>query len=66
MDAQTELKKLKELYAKGLLSAELAGEKLTFASGKELRLRIRDLESQISGGAGGGMTVSYATTGRGL
>ena len=64
MYTQEQLQKLKDAYAQGVLSAELAGEKLTFTSGAEMRRRIRDIESNLSGG-GGGMTVSYATTGRG-
>lgn len=65
MYTQDQLQKLKDAYAKGVLSVELAGEKITFAGGAEMRRRIRDLEGQV-GGDGEGMTVSYATTGRGL
>ncbi|WP_416368590.1 phage head-tail joining protein [Tritonibacter mobilis] len=64
MYSQEQLQKLRDAYAKGVLSVELAGEKITFTSGAEMRRRIRDIESDLSGG-GSGMTVSYATTGRG-
>lgn len=65
MYTQDQLQKLKDAYAKGVLSVELAGEKITFASGAEMRRRIRDIERQLGIGSGGS-TVSYATTGRGL
>lgn len=64
MYSQEQLQKLRDAYAKGVLSVELAGEKVTFTSGAEMRRRIRDIESNLSGAAGG-MTVSYATTRRG-
>ncbi len=64
MYSQDQLQKLKDSYAKGVLSVELAGEKVTFTSGSKMRRRIRDIEGTISGG-GNEMTVSYATTGRG-
>ncbi|MFV1591164.1 hypothetical protein VWZ88_01190 [Phaeobacter sp. JH20_36] len=64
MYSQDQLQKLKDAYAKGVLSVELAGEKVTFTSGSEMRRRIRDIEGTISGG-GNEMTISYATTGRG-
>jgi hypothetical protein len=64
MYTQEQLQKLRDAYAKGVLSVELAGEKVTFASGSEMRRRIRDIEGNLTGG-GSEMTVSYATTGRG-
>ncbi|MGH1447425.1 MAG: phage head-tail joining protein [Cognatishimia sp.] len=65
MYTSEQLQDLKDAYAKGVLSVELAGEKITFTSGKEMRRRIRDIEGAISG-SGDGMTVSYPSTGRGL
>ena len=65
MYTAAQLQELKDNYAKGILSAELAGEKVTFASGKEMRRRIREIESEVQGSSNG-MSVSYATTGRGL
>lgn len=60
-----QLQDLKDNYAKGILSAELAGEKVTFASGKEMRRRIREIEAEVLGSSNE-TTVSYAVTGRGL
>lgn len=61
-----QLQKLKDAYAKGVLSVELAGENITFAGGSEMRRRIRDIERQLSGGASGGdVSITYPTIGRG-
>lgn len=50
-DVATQLATLKDMYAKGVLSLEQGGEKVTFASGEELRRRIGDLEDQLAGGS---------------
>lgn len=65
MYTSDQLKALKDAYAKGVLSVELNGEKITFTSGKEMRRRIRELEGEILGSSNE-MSVSYPSTGRGL
>lgn len=62
---QKQVDKAKELYAKGALTLELNGEKVTFVSGAEFRTRIREMEASVSG-VKRGLSVSYPTTGRGL
>lgn len=51
-DVAEQLATLKEMYAKGALSLEQGGEKVAFASGAELRRRIRDLEDELASQSG--------------
>lgn len=46
-DTAAELANLKKMHNKGVLSLEQNGEKVTFASGAELRTRIAILEAQL-------------------
>ncbi|PYG29975.1 phage head-tail joining protein [Pelagimonas varians] len=62
---QDQIDKAKEQYAKGALELELNGERVKFVSGKEFRRRIQDMEDQVAGGSSG-MSVSYASSSRGL
>jgi len=59
-----QLNKLREAYTKGVLSVELAGEKITFVSGSEMRRRIRDIEAELGQGENE-MTISFPNLGRG-
>lgn len=43
-----QLAALKANYAKGVLTLKQGGEEVTFASGEEMRRRIRDLETQLA------------------
>lgn len=55
-----QLAKLKEMYAKGVLTLEQGGEKVSFASGDELRTRIQHLEAEIAAqGQAPETTVTY-------
>jgi hypothetical protein len=63
-----QLAALKDTYARGALSLEQNGEKVTFVSGSEIRLRIKALERQLvaeSGAAAGG-AITYPTFSKGL
>ncbi|PYG33115.1 phage head-tail joining protein [Pelagimonas varians] len=62
---QAQVDHAKAMYAKGALSLELNGEKVTFVSGAEFRRRIREMEAGVSG-TGQGMTITFPKTGRGL
>jgi hypothetical protein len=64
-----QLAMLKENYGKGVLSLEQGGEKVTFASGDEMRRRIRDLEGQVaaeSGPSSANDGVSYPSFDKGF
>jgi len=58
-DVATQLAALKDMYAKGVLSLEQGGEKVTFASGEELRRRIGDLEDQLASQSGGSSSTGF-------
>ena len=58
-DVATRLARLKEMYAKGVLSLEQGGEKVTFASGDELRRRIGDLETELANQSGGAPSSGF-------
>lgn len=48
-----QLSTLREMYAKGVLTFEQNGEKITFVSGLEMRVRIKALEDQLARESGG-------------
>lgn len=54
--------------AKGVKVLQLNGERVEYRSDAEMAAAINSLSSQIDAaqGAGGGFTVGYAVTGRGL
>lgn len=51
-----ELATLRAMYAKGVTSLEQGGEKVSFASGAELRTRMAELEAQLARESGQGGT----------
>ncbi len=59
IDTATQLATLKEMYAKGAVSLEQGGEKVTFDSGPELRRRIKDLEAQLARETGGASSTGF-------
>lgn len=63
-----ELANLKSMYAKGVLSLEQGGEKVSFATGTELRARIAFLERKLARETGGAATsgFNYPTFNRGF
>ncbi|WP_147127808.1 phage head-tail joining protein [Shimia ponticola] len=68
MSTAAQLARLKDMYAKGVLSLEQGGEKVSFADGRELRTRIADLERQLQaeqGMAGAQSGISYPAYDRG-
>lgn len=60
-DTATQLATLKNMHAKGVTSLEQGGEKIAFASGKELRQRIAYLEAELAKEANGGKAPSRFT-----
>ena len=58
-DTATRLATLKGMYAKGVLSLEQNGEKVSFASGAELRRRISDLETELARETGGTVATGF-------
>ncbi|MEO1733181.1 MAG: hypothetical protein AAFR45_06080 [Pseudomonadota bacterium] len=67
-DTATQLATIKDMYAKGVLSLEQGGEKVTFVSGDEMRRRIGELEAQLAAESGGSSSsgVHYPTFSKGL
>lgn len=63
-----QLATLKETYARGALSLEQGGEKVTFVSGAEMRLRIKALEAQLAAESGGSQAsgITYPQFTKGL
>lgn len=62
---QADVARVESLFAKGVTSAEVAGEKLTFRSVAEFKEIIAYMKTELSG-ADNGMRVSYPRTSRGL
>lgn len=59
-DIASQLAKLKDMYAKGVISLEQGGEKVAFASGEELRKRIGDLETQLAAESGPAPSTGFS------
>lgn len=62
---QADVIRIETLFAKGVTSAEVAGEKLTFRSVAEFKEIIAYMKAQISG-ADNRARISYPLTTRGL
>ena len=62
---QADVSRVETLFAKGITSAEVAGEKLTFRSVAELKEIIAYMKAEISG-AENRTYISYPLTTRGL
>lgn len=63
---QADADRLRIAIAKGVSSAELNGEKLTFRSLADMRATLAIIEAELAGLAGGAARVSYPRTTRGL
>lgn len=63
---QADADRLRSAIAKGVASAELNGEKLTFRSLGDMRATLAIIEAELAGLSGGAARVSYPRTTRGL
>lgn len=63
---QADADRLRSAIAKGVASAELNGEKLTFRSLADMRATLAMIEAELAGAVGGAARVSYPRTTRGL
>lgn len=63
---QADAAALRAAMAKGVASAEVNGEKVTFRSLKEMRELLALIEAEIAGAPAGMVRVSYPLTTRGL
>jgi hypothetical protein len=63
---QDQIDRLKAALAKGATRLKMDGEEVQFASLKEMRRQIREMESEMAGAACAAPTATYPRTLRGL
>ncbi|MCG6111320.1 MAG: hypothetical protein MEQ74_03915 [Paracoccus sp.] len=63
---QADADQLRANIAKGITSAEVNGEKVTFRSLADMRATLAMIEAELAGMGGGAARVSYPRTTRGL
>lgn len=63
---QADVDALKSALAKGVRKTKFGNEEVEFASARDMRKQLAIMEAELAGNSVPGMTVSYATTDRGL